>query len=71
MTPAQFQSALDRVKLTQTGKRGADRFFKVGERTSRRWASGEYPIPRAVDYCLRMMIEKGVTPGELNKDFRE
>jgi len=70
VTPTQFQSALDRVGLTQTGKRGADRFFAVGERTSRRWASGEYLIPPAVDYCLQMMIKYGVRPGDLNKEFR-
>lgn len=66
MTPNQYRAAIAAVGLSQVA---AARFFGVGDRTSRRWALGEYPIPPAVDYTLRLMVKHKVKPGDLNKDF--
>lgn len=54
MTAAEYCKALDRVGLTQVG---AARFFCVNERTSRRWASGEQPVPRVVEIALWLMMK--------------
>jgi hypothetical protein len=67
MTPTQYATAIERLGLTQVG---AARFFGVGDRTSRRWISGEYDVPRAVAYCLNMMIKYNVKPSDLNSADR-
>ncbi len=64
MTANQYRAAIANLGLSQVG---AARFFEVGDRTSRRWISGEYPIPPAVDYCLRLMIKHNVKPSDLAK----
>jgi hypothetical protein len=68
MTPTQYAAAIERLGLTQVG---AARFFGVGDRTSRRWISGEYEVPPAIAYCLILMIKHNVAPDDLDKDFRK
>lgn len=58
MTANQYRTALERLSLSQVG---AARLFQVGERTSRRWASGETPIPVSVAIVLGMLARKKVS----------
>jgi hypothetical protein len=44
----------------------AARFVEVDERTSRRWASGELPVPVAVAMLLSLMAEH---PHDLTPDY--
>jgi DNA-binding transcriptional regulator YiaG len=53
MNAEQFRHALSRLGLTQTG---AARLFDINERTVRRWAADEGPIPRVVALLLRLII---------------
>jgi len=64
MTPDQFRDALARLDLSQVG---AARLFGYDERTARRWASGELPVPAAVAICLRLMLKFKVTPESATK----
>jgi hypothetical protein len=57
MTPEQFRFALIRLDLSQVG---AASLFAVDERTARRWASGERPVPASVSIALRLMLRFGV-----------
>jgi hypothetical protein len=52
MTKTQFGAALDRLGLTQVG---AARLFGYDERTIRRWASGELPVPRIIEVVLYLI----------------
>lgn len=54
MTPEDFRKTIKALDLSQVG---AARLFGVDPRTSRRWALGEQPIPRAVALCLRLMLK--------------
>lgn len=54
MTAEQYCKAIERIGLSQVG---AARFFHVNERTSRRWASGEQPVPRVIEIILWLMIK--------------
>lgn len=63
MTSLQFRTAIDRLSLSQ---RGAAKFFGVYERTTRRWVSGETPVPEAVAKLLRLMIAHSLTPDEVS-----
>lgn len=53
MTPTQFRDALRRLAVSQ--RRSAS-LFGVGERTPRRWASGDAEVPEAVAILLRLML---------------
>jgi hypothetical protein len=67
MTPKQFQSAIDTLGLVQEK---AGLFFGYSKRQGQRWASGEADVPLAVEYAIRLMLETGKIPGDLNKDFK-
>lgn len=62
MTPTQFRKALERLGLSQVA---AARFLGIGDRTSRRWASGDVEVPRAVAILLRLMISHSISPAEV------
>jgi DNA-binding transcriptional regulator YiaG len=62
MTPAQLQTALDRIGLSQ---RGGARFLGVDERTMRKWIAGEARIPEAAAKLLRLMIKLGLRPEDV------
>lgn len=64
MTSDRFRYLLDRLSLTQAG---AAKLFRAGERTVRRWASGDQDIPRAVQIALALMVKYKVTPEKAEK----
>jgi hypothetical protein len=47
-----YRDLLAELDFTQVG---AARFIEVDERTSRRWATGEIPVPTAVIMLLAVM----------------
>jgi transcriptional regulator with XRE-family HTH domain len=49
MTSDAFRAALDRLGLTQAG---AARLLGVNDRTARKWACGETPVPETVRRLL-------------------
>jgi DNA-binding transcriptional regulator YiaG len=53
MTPEQFQSALDRLELSQLE---ASRRLEVDGRTVRRWIAGDREIPGPVRVLLRTWL---------------
>jgi DNA-binding transcriptional regulator YiaG len=63
VTPNQYRTAIAKLGLSQ---RGAAAFLKVGERTSRRWALGESPIPEGYAKLLRLMVRLNLTPVEVD-----
>jgi hypothetical protein len=62
MTKEQYREAIDALDLNQVQ---AGRFIGVGPRTSRRWALGEAPIPRATAMLLRLMVRKKHSPEDV------
>jgi DNA-binding transcriptional regulator YiaG len=56
MTPDEYREAIERLDLSQVG---AARLLGVDERTSRRWAIGERPIPGPAERFLRYLIATG------------
>ena len=60
MTPTQLRAILDRLGLSQLG---AGRLLGTGERTPRRWASGESEVPSPVAIILRL-LDAGVVTAE-------
>jgi hypothetical protein len=63
MTPTQYRTAIAKLGLSQ---RGAAAFLKIGERTSRRWALGESPIPEGYAMLLRLMVRLNLTPVDVD-----
>lgn len=64
MTPAQFRATIKQLGLSQAG---AGRFLGVSDRTARRWASGEYPIPPHVINLLTLMVRLKLTPAAVDR----
>lgn len=62
MTTDQYRDAISRLGLSQVG---AAHFLGVDPRTSRRWALGELPIPRAVELLFALMLREGIKPSDL------
>lgn len=62
MTPTQYANAIERLGLSQ---RAAGRFLGVGERTSRRWISGESAVPESVAKLLRLMVKLKLDPEDV------
>jgi hypothetical protein len=58
----EYRDAIAALNLTQVA---AARFVKVDERTSRRWATGEIPIPHAVALLLRVMLAWNISPARV------
>ncbi|QGJ73832.1 helix-turn-helix domain-containing protein [Sinorhizobium meliloti] len=59
MTAEEFKQAIERLGYSQVG---ISRLFGVTDRTGRRWASGQIPVPEAAELCLNMMLMSGLTP---------
>lgn len=55
MTPDELRAELARLGLSQTG---AARALRVNEKTVRRWATGEIPVPFAVALLLVKLTPK-------------
>ena len=53
MTANQFRTALNRLDLTQVG---AARLLGADDRTARRWALDERPVPPAAAILLRLLL---------------
>lgn len=62
MTAKQFQTALDRLGLSQVG---AARLVGADPRTARRWALGERSVPEPVAILLRLMLAGKVTSDDV------
>ena len=54
MTPAEYKEAIAALGLSQAE---AGRFLTDNPRTSRRWASGESRVPKAVAMLLWLMLD--------------
>jgi hypothetical protein len=52
MKASEYRAALAVLGLTASA---AEKLFGVDQLTSRRWASGEQEVPRAVGLCLLLM----------------
>lgn len=59
MTADAYRDAINRLGLSQIE---SARIFRVNERTARRWALGEQPVPRAVEIALTLMVRYRVKP---------
>lgn len=55
MTRDEYRAALEALGLAQEE---VGRLLDVGGRTSRRWASGEVPVPGPVEMHIRLWIER-------------
>lgn len=62
MTADQYRTALKRLHLTQLA---AGELFRVGARTSRRWALDESRIPDSVAMILQLMLKRRITVGDI------
>jgi hypothetical protein len=62
MTPKQFQSAIDRLGLSQVG---AARLLGADPRTARRWALGERSVPEPVAILLRLMLAGKISADDI------
>lgn len=67
VTPKQFKAAIEQLGLSQER---AGVFFGASTRQGQRWATGERAVPPSVGWCLQLMLEHDVKPGDLNKDFK-
>lgn len=67
MTPSQYKAAIEKLGLSQEA---AGLFFGYSKRQGQRWATKEFPVPPAVDYCLKLMLSTETVPGDLNKNFK-
>lgn len=67
MTHEEFRAAIDKIGLSQVA---TARLFGAGDRTARRWASGENDVPLSVAIVLRLMLKHGITPEEIEKIAR-
>jgi hypothetical protein len=54
MTANQFNAALAKLGYTQVG---FARQLELGERSVRRWAADEYPVPTPVAMLLNLMLK--------------
>lgn len=61
MTADQFRADLDHLGLTQVA---CARFLDTTDRTVRRWATGEQPVPRSVVLLFGVMKRYGLKPGD-------
>jgi hypothetical protein len=62
MGPEEYERALHELGTLVTW---ASRHLHVDERTSRRWATGQFYIPPLPAKLLRLMVHKGITLHEL------
>ena len=62
MTPQEYRDAIARLDLTQVA---AGEFLIGNPRTSRRWASGESPVPKSVAMLLGLMVRLGLSTDDV------
>ena len=61
-----FRATLTRLNVTQEHLR---RIFGCSRNTVSRWATGESPVPVAVDYLLTACLERKLTIGDLERMY--
>ncbi|MBY5442747.1 hypothetical protein HFO93_04505 [Rhizobium leguminosarum] len=64
MTADEFKASINTLGYSQVS---ISRLFGVNDRTGRRWASGEVPIPEAASTCIKLMMISGLTPEVMAK----
>lgn len=64
MKHEEYRSIIEKLGLTQVA---AGEFLDIGERTSRRYALGESPIPGPVAILLRNIIKQKLAPEAVSK----
>lgn len=62
MTAKQYRAALEALEMTQEG---LGDLFRIGPRTSRRWAAGDARIPATAALLLKLMVLGRVKPQEI------
>lgn len=62
MTPKQFRNAIMRLGLSQEA---AGEFFGYSGRQGQRWANNEREVPVAVAIAIKLMIQYGIKPEDL------
>ena len=62
MTSKQFNKALTLLGYTQVG---FARQLEIGERSVRRWASGQWPVPVPIAMLLNLMLATKSNPEDL------
>lgn len=65
MKKNEYRAAIEALDLSQLA---AGDFLEIGERTSRRYALGESPIPGSVAILLRHMVRHKLTPDEVKPE---
>lgn len=63
MTAKQFQTAIDRLGLSQVG---AARLLGADPRTARRWALDERSVPEPVAILLRLMLAGKISAEDID-----
>jgi len=58
----QYREAIAALGMSQVA---AAAFLGVSPRTSRHWALGESPVPRAVSILLRLMVSRDINPRDV------
>ena len=65
MTPEDFRELLTKTRIRQAD---VARLFEVNSRTVQRWASdADYPPPKAIVVCLKLILDGRLTPEEVTK----
>lgn len=67
MTAEEYRAILSSTGMKQTGPHSPASLFRRGERTSRRWASGEQEIDAASQIVLRLIADGRLTYDEATK----
>lgn len=67
VTPKQFQSAIDRLGLSQVG---AARLVGADPRTARKWAAGDNAVPECVAILLRLLLAGKITVADVEAHKR-
>jgi hypothetical protein len=62
MTAKQFNAALAKLGFTQIG---FARQLQLGERSVRRWAADQWPVPTPIAMLLNLMLKTGSTAEDL------
>jgi DNA-binding transcriptional regulator YiaG len=61
MAPEEFRAAREQLRLSADGMARKLRMSRWGERTVRRWESGESPISGVVEVAIELLLEKAAT----------
>jgi hypothetical protein len=64
MTPAQFQTAINRLGLSQVR---AAKLFGFEPRSARRWAASDSAVPEPVAILLRLLLAGKITIEDVEK----